>query len=99
MPTRGKQRRTLQQLERFAGMRASSKLPSEQRPMRITASGLRPARLAAGMSVAELAAASNCDPGLIAMIEAGRRGHMLSISWASSGLPAPFNNLAEIRDE
>jgi|SRR5215208_359956 len=93
--------RSIEDLERIGkgAMRASSKLPSEQRPMRITASGLQQARLNASMSVQELAVASNCSPGLIAQIEAGARVHLLSISRASSGLPAPHNDLRQIRDE
>jgi hypothetical protein len=101
MATRGVGKRTLQDLERYGrgSMRASSKLPSEERPMRITASGFQQARINAGMSIEELAVASNCNPGLIARIEGGGRVHMLSISWASSGLPAPHNDLRQIRDE
>jgi hypothetical protein len=44
-----RRKRTIQDLERYDPMRASSKLPSEQRPIKYTASGFQQAREAAYM--------------------------------------------------
>src|SRR5918994_1261206 len=95
MPWRVSRRRTLGQLERVTGssMRASSKLPMDERPTRMTASGPQAARGAAGMTVEQLAEASNCSAGLIRSAEAGALLHVGLISRASCGLPPPFNDL------
>jgi hypothetical protein len=80
-------------------MRASRKVPAEERPTKITASGLQAAREAAGLTREELAELSNSSVGVIAGIENGGRYHLLTISRASSGLPPPHNDLRFIRDE
>jgi len=84
-------------LERYGPMRASSKLPSERRPIKYTASGFQQAREAAGLSQAQVAEIAGYSVGVIAQIENGQRLHSLTISRASSAIPG--HNLAEIRDE
>jgi hypothetical protein len=63
------------------------------------APGLRAARENAGMSIEQLAQASNCSENLIRSAEAGNLMHVGLISRASCGLPAPHNDLRNIRDE
>ena len=78
-------------------MLASSKLPSEERPTKYTASGFRAAREAAAMTVDEVAALCGYSRGVILGIENGDTYHTLTISRAASVIPN--HNLSLIRDE
>jgi DNA-binding XRE family transcriptional regulator len=78
-------------------MRASSRLPTEQRPIKYTASGFQQAREDAGLTRGEVAEISGYSVGVIAQIEAGYPFHTLTVSRASSAIPN--HDLAEIRDE
>jgi DNA-binding XRE family transcriptional regulator len=78
-------------------MLASSKLPSEERPTKYTASGFRAAREAAAMTVDEVAALCGYSRGVILGIENGGTYHTLTISRAASVIPN--HNLSLIRDE
>jgi len=91
--------RSIEDLERIGkgAMRASSKLPSEERPTKYTASGFQAAREAAGMTQAEVAEASGYSVGLIAAIESGALYHTLTISRAAGVIPGC--DLRLIRDE
>jgi DNA-binding XRE family transcriptional regulator len=84
-------------LERYGPMLASSKLPSEERPTKYTASGFRAAREAAAMTVDEVAALCGYSRGVILGIENGGTYHTLTISRAASMIPN--HNLSLIRDE
>jgi transcriptional regulator with XRE-family HTH domain len=78
-------------------MRASSKLPSEERPTKYVASGLQAAREAASMTIQEVADACGYDPGTIASMERGAPYHTVSISRVSSVIEG--HDLSQIRDE
>ena len=80
-----------------AGMRASSKLPTEQRPIRYQAPGLAAAREAANMSVEEVAELCGYSPGVITAMESGVAFHTVSISRVASVIPN--HDLSLIRDE
>jgi ribosome-binding protein aMBF1 (putative translation factor) len=85
-------------IEKYGPWRASSKLPSEERPTRYRAVGLQAAREAAGMTVEEVAQACGYPAAVIRSMESGTAEyHTLSISRASSVIPN--HNLSEIRDE
>jgi Helix-turn-helix len=84
-------------IERFGPWRASSKLPSEERPTRYTASGFQAARELAGMTQAEVAEISGYPVGVIAGIERGGTYHTLTVSRAASAIPG--HDLSQIRDE
>ena len=82
-----RRKRTLQDLERQGPMRASSKLPTEERPTKYVSVGLQAAREVAGMTVEEVASACGYNPGVIAQMERGIPFHTGSISRAASVIP------------
>jgi len=90
-------RRRRRNIEEFGPWRASSKLPSEERPTKYTASGFRAAREAAAMTVDEVAALCGYSRGVIVGIENGGTYHTLTISRAASVILN--HNLSLIRDE
>jgi transcriptional regulator with XRE-family HTH domain len=77
-------------------MRASRKVPAQERPTFYLATGLQQARLDAGMSIKEVAAASGYNVGTIRSMESGTAYHSMSISRASSVIEG--HDLSEIRD-
>ena len=94
MPTR---RRSIRDLERYGPMRASSKLPMQERPTQCSAPGLRAARLAAGMSLEEVGTACGYGAGLVHAAEEGAVLHLGVISRISSTIPG--HDLRTIRQE
>jgi ribosome-binding protein aMBF1 (putative translation factor) len=101
MPTRRSGRRSSREVERsFAGpIRASSKLPTEERPTHYAVKGgaLKAARLAAGMSVEQVAARSGYSVGVVESMEASATYHTVSISRVASVIPG--HDLSKIRKE
>jgi hypothetical protein len=95
--TRQRSKRTLSDLERQGPMRASSTLPIEERPTRCQAPGLQAARLAAGMSIEQVAEISGYGAGVVRAAENGAVYHWGTISRISSAIPG--HNLRLIRDE
>src|SRR4051794_10713204 len=80
-----------------SSMRASSKLPAQDRPTYYRAPGLQAAREAAGMSIAEVAQACGYGASIVAAMEAGEKFHSMSISRVASVIPG--HDLSQIRDE
>jgi len=93
MPTRFRR----QDLESYGPMLASSKLPTEERPTRYTASGLRAAREAAQMTQQEVGDLCGYGAGVVAAMENGAAYHTTSISRVASVIPG--HDLSLIRDE
>lgn len=78
-------------------MRASSKLPAQERPTYYRAVGLRQAREAANMTIEQVAALSGYGPEIVRSMENGTAYHTVSISRVSSVIPG--HDLSLIRDE
>jgi ribosome-binding protein aMBF1 (putative translation factor) len=78
-------------------LRASRKLPAEQRPAKYSPSGLAEAREAAGVSIEELAQRTGYDASVIRSMEAGEPFHTVSISRVSAALGD--HDLRQVRGE
>jgi DNA-binding XRE family transcriptional regulator len=78
-------------------MKASSKLPTEQRPTRYVAVGLQAAREAASMTQAEVADIAGYNVGVVQQMERGQPFHTVRISRVSSAIPG--HDLSQIRQE
>ena len=90
-------KRSLADLQKHGPMRATQKVPAQERPTYYRAVGLQAAREAAGMTQAEVADLCGYSVGVIASMEAGTAYHTASISRAASVIPG--HNLSLIRDE
>ena len=78
-------------------MRASEGQPTQSRPTFYQASGLQAARVAAGMTVEEVAELCGYSADVIRAMESGTPFHSVSISRVSSVIPN--HDLSLIRDE